>query len=113
MTLRLREILGASSMATPAFDIDTSFGAVGNAVEFHRKSLLALSSPPLSPEYPAPEEVYLGLFSWVSYHFGTPTTSVVHFWGGTDDIFCHLPVTGAREEIPSVHNGRYLVVGYP
>jgi len=44
-TVSLREILGASFMATPSLNLDLAFGAVGSNVKLARTHLLS----PLSP----------------------------------------------------------------
>jgi len=46
----LREILGASFMATPSLNLDLAFGAVGSNVDLARTHLfVALFPPPASP----------------------------------------------------------------
>jgi len=52
-TVSLREILGASFMATPSFDLDLVFGAVDSNVRIARTHLLFPLSP-LSPTLASP-----------------------------------------------------------
>jgi len=45
----LREILGASFIATPSLDLDLAFGVVDSDVDFARTHLLPLPPPPAPP----------------------------------------------------------------